>query len=129
MTLAQAEALCKGYMVVRSRKRMKAGKRYDIIHLAPSFRSRFDNNTSQDGVMEQPVKNNITSSASARVYVPPPALLHSSKPRDSEALPHSSPLFDLSDTVTMPNAETAGFQARSLSYLVAYRKLTCIIAA
>ena len=61
LTLAEAEAQCKGYMVARSRKRMKAGKPYDIIHIAPasqqagpSFQSRFDRNTSQDGVLEQP---------------------------------------------------------------------------
>ena len=61
LTLAEAEAQCKGYMVARSRKRMKAGKPYDIIHIAPasqqagpSFQSRFDDSTSQDGLLEQP---------------------------------------------------------------------------
>ena len=61
LTLAEAEAQCKGYMVARSRKRMKAGKPYDIIHIAPasqqagpSFQSCFDDSTSQDGLLEQP---------------------------------------------------------------------------
>ena len=61
LTLAEAEAQCKGYMVARTRKRMKGGKPYDIIHVAPpaqqagpSFQSRFDDSTSQDGLLEQP---------------------------------------------------------------------------
>ena len=61
LTVAEAEAQCKVYMVARSRKRMKAGKPYDIIHIAPasqqagpSFQSRFDDSTSQDGLLEQP---------------------------------------------------------------------------
>ena len=64
LTLAEAEAQCKGYMVARTRKRMKGGKPYDIIHVAPpsqqagpSFQSHFDRNTSQDGVLEQPPAN------------------------------------------------------------------------